>query len=42
MYTGSDNYSIKMADVSNGLCLYILHKHPGSVNCSAINPLSHF
>ncbi|CAF1131739.1 unnamed protein product [Adineta steineri] len=38
VFTGSDDYSIKVTDISDGLCLYNLHKHQAPVNCLAIDP----
>jgi WD40 repeat protein len=40
IFTGSDDHSIKVTNVSNGSCLHTLHKHQSPVNCLAIDPVS--
>ncbi len=41
IFTGSDDHSIKITNISNGLCLYTLHKHQAPVNCLSIDPVSY-
>ncbi|CAF1403977.1 unnamed protein product [Adineta steineri] len=38
IFTGSDDHSIKVTNVSNGSCIHTLHKHQSPVNCLAIDP----
>jgi len=38
IFTGSDDYSIKVTNLSNGHCLHTLQKHQSPVNCLAIDP----
>jgi len=40
IFTGSDDHSIKVTNVSNGLCLHTLQKHQSPVNCLALDPVS--
>lgn len=40
IFTGSDDHSIKVTNLSNGLCLHTLNKHQAPVNCLAIDPVS--
>ena len=42
VFTGSDDHSIKVTDISNGLCLHTLHKHQSPVNCLTLDPVSYF
>lgn len=38
VFTGSDDHSIKIINLFNGLTLNTLHKHQAPVNCLAIDP----
>ncbi|CAF2945911.1 unnamed protein product [Rotaria sp. Silwood2] len=38
IFTGSDDHSIKVTNVSNGSCLHILQKHQSPINCLALDP----
>ena len=40
IFTGSDDHSIKVANLVNGQCLHTLHKHQGPVNCLIVDPVS--
>lgn len=40
IFTGSDDHSIKVTNVLNGLSLHTLHKHQSPVNCLALDPVS--
>ena len=40
IFTGSHDHSIKVANISNGLCLYTLQKHQSPINCLALDPVS--
>ena len=42
IFTGSDDHSIKVTNLSNGLCLHTLHKHQSPVNCLALDPVRIF
>jgi WD40 repeat protein len=37
IFTGSDDHSIKVTNVANGLSLHTLHKHQAPVNCLALD-----
>ncbi|CAM4939423.1 unnamed protein product [Rotaria socialis] len=38
IFTGSDDHSIKVTNVSNGSCLHTLQKHQSPINCLALDP----
>ena len=40
MFTGSHDHSIKVTNISNGLCLYTLQKHQSPINSLALDPVS--
>lgn len=40
IFTGSDDHSIKVTNISNGSCLHTLQKHQSPVNCLALDPVS--
>lgn len=40
IFTGSDDYSIKVTNFLNGTTLHTLHKHQAPINCLAIDPVN--